>query len=196
MLRTIDSKTRPIVGVWLRQQETLPHGRGSLSAGMVNQGGIDRHGTRLIHAIALALTLIVATTTTGCVTESPNRSRVLDHIAPSPTPPPEIEQLLRPLIAYRAAEQHYPQQLMQLVEAGLIPAGKLTVASDVAYSAAGLGVLHNGKRVLLVDSEIRVPNHAWCILETRSRTGSVLTLELIGMGQLQRAANAASTSGA
>ena len=148
-----------------------------------------------------AVRLLVALSAIGvigaCVAERSPRSpgghaasEFLDATGAPAVPPPQIEMLAGKLMIYRAHAGRLPATLHDLIDAGQLEQTDYDALTGCAYSPRGLGVLPDAKLIILVDSAIRVPNRAWCVLggPPDDDPTEVLELTLVPMGQLQAAA--------
>lgn len=151
-----------------------------------------RHFIQLILLTAACGALL-----TGCVSDEPKaephtfgyeRDMLPTHVAPA-----EMDTLTGMLIRYRAEYGQLPAQLSDLAEADLMTAEQIAALPDYGYSARGLGVLADGSLIVLVDSRIRVPNQAWCIVQKPSKPSepAVLETSMVPMAQLRASARAA-----
>jgi hypothetical protein len=145
-------------------------------------------------ASAVILLLILCI---GCVQEGGRLPPVVvssaqpPQAAPPPAPP-QLETLAGQLMNYRVRYGNLPNDLRSLVDAKLMTQAEYEALPDYAYSPLGLGVLRDKRLLLVVDSAIRTPNRAWCIVRepSDSRTSVVYQTILVPMSQLDAAANA------
>jgi len=150
------------------------------------------------YIIASSIIIIVAAALlAGCVTDKPTpepHTFGYDRaMLPNYTAPAEMEALTGVLIRYRAVSGRLPETLDDLADTGLMSADEVAALPEYGYSAWGMGVLADGSLIVLVDSQIRVPNQAWCIVlkPTKTAEPTVLMTQMVPMSQLRVAARAA-----
>ncbi len=123
---------------------------------------------------------------------APPASAVLDG-------PAELHEISGYLLSFRARYRVLPSELQQLTTSGAFLTSESMVSSlnemdldGFAYAPGGLGVLPDGRVVQLVDSQIRVPDHAWCIVreKTEQPRTAAMAVELIPLAALDAAAAA------
>lgn len=151
---------------------------------------IDRNKTYARCSVVAFILLFVMVVLTGCVADQQG-GQVALPTTPEPTDAPqEMQTVADALMAYYAAHRSYPQELAQLRDANLISQQAFEAMPAYAYAGGGLGVLYDGRRVLLVDAVIRVPNRAWCIVIEPAGDGraAVVQTALVSMAQLDAAA--------
>lgn len=104
--------------------------------------------------------------------------------------PTDLHDISGYLLRYRVTHRRMPETLTHLRTAEIMPAEGYPGLADYAYQPNGLGVLPDGRAVILVDTEVRVEDHAWCILAEPSGTPrtAALSVTLVPMSQLQAAA--------
>jgi hypothetical protein len=153
---------------------------------------MPRHFIKLIVPLLACGALL-----TGCVSDKPKAEPQTfgyeRDMLPKSVAPAEMDALTGVLIRYRAEYGQLPAQLGDLAEAELMTAEQIAALPEYGYSARGLGVLADGSLIVLVDSRIRVPNQAWCIVQKPSKPGepAVLETSMVPMAQLRASARAA-----
>ena len=148
---------------------------------------------RLANSGIALLVMLAMLAGVGCTTTRQER-KVVAPTTPEPAAAPsEMQAVADALLAYYAAHGSDPAQLVELRDAELISQADYEALPAYAYAGGGLGVLHDGSRVLLVDAVIRVPNRAWCIVSKPAKTGRAAVVEtvLVSMAQLDAAAKQA-----
>lgn len=152
---------------------------------------------RIVDCLRQLVCLTAVVMLVACVTEKPPREPETfgyqREMLPKHTAPAEMDDLVGKLILYRATQGRLPMKLSELVDADLTTADALAALPEYGYSGQGLGYLQDGRLVLLVDSDIRVPNQAWCIVQKATKPGEPPALEtsLVSMAQLRAAARSA-----
>lgn len=154
-------------------------------------------------AVFLALLLFLV----GCVSTSERSTTEVTAVGSAPSdaepgstpestpdaqPPSQINTLAGHLMTYHARQGRLPPSLDALGEEAIMPQAEHAALPDYAYHPGGLGVLPDGRRVLLVDAAIRVPGYVWCIVQQPEddRAGSRIEVTLVPIAQLEAAAEA------
>lgn len=140
----------------------------------------------------LALGVALATVGTGCAAGAHARTaESAGTDAAQLHPPAAMEHLVGALMRYRAAHGRLPGELDALVEAGMLSAEAGDALAGCAYAPAGLAMLPDGRRLLLVDAYVRQGEHAWCVVDrptAAADTAAQMELVLVPMDALRRAA--------
>ncbi|MFK7790905.1 MAG: hypothetical protein AB8C95_15615 [Phycisphaeraceae bacterium] len=130
----------------------------------------------------------------ACVSET---QRVEDPIPRTNNPlpqevlrvPQQLQDVSGDLLRYHAKHQVLPATLEQLVEKGFISPEQYADLPDYVYHPQGLGVLNDGRMVILVDAKVRIEGHAWCIV--RAANGGPRTIQFnvtpIALNELEAA---------
>lgn len=148
-----------------------------------------------LRSVVSCVVLALAGFSAGCESQTTT-------VAGTPTPgerisprvaveaPTDLHDISGYLLRYRVTHQALPPALSDLRAQGVMPAEGYPGLGDYAYRATGLGTLADGRRVILVDTAIRVEGHAWCILAEPARNPRTATLavSLVSMADLQAAA--------
>lgn len=134
---------------------------------------------------------------TACVSES---QRVTD---PDPQPrehkvipqqvlrvPQEMQDLSGDLLRFHAKHKALPTALKELVEQRIMPLERFAELPDYLYSPSDQYVLRDGRTVILVDSEVRIEGHAWCIVREPIKQPWTIQLNVtpIALSELEAAA--------
>ena len=156
----------------------------------------------LLKVITLIGCSLIFLLITACVSDSEQNVEPLEkrierakaqyerHTAKS-VAPPHIDQLLDQLMKFQAEVGRMPASLTELAEHLSIPDDQREMLMAYAYSPRGLGVLKDGRLILLVDSQITPPDQAWCIIQNAAVYNGPVFIEadLITMDALKDAAN-------
>lgn len=103
----------------------------------------------------------------GCVSES---QKVVPTVNENGLPvevlrvPQQMQDLSGELLRYHAKFRALPEALEMLLEEKFISAERYASLPDYLYSPTDKYKLRDGRVVILVDSEVRVEGHAWCIV--------------------------------
>ncbi|MBX2851264.1 MAG: hypothetical protein KTR15_05920 [Phycisphaeraceae bacterium] len=146
-----------------------------------------RRTVRLLTASLLLLVLV------GCVTESRKLGSATDENGlPQEVlrVPQQMQDLSGDLLRYHAKHRVLPSTLELLVKEQFMSAERYSALPDYLYSPSGTYKLRDGRMVILVDSEIRVERHAWCIVrEPNSQPRSIqLNVTPVALTELEAAA--------
>jgi hypothetical protein len=151
-----------------------------------------------MHKTFLPLVLICCLLT-ACVTETskvnePVRGRDGEGLPPQVLQvPQQMQDLAGELLRYHAKYNKLPTTLEVLLEERMLTAQQFADLPDYAYHPLGLGELRDGRVVVLVDSEIRIEGHAWCIV--REPSGAPRSIQMnvtpIALSELEAAARRA-----
>jgi len=113
---------------------------------------------------------LVLLASAGCVTET---SRVDDPPQPRDEAglpvevlriPQQLQDVSGDLLRYHARHRTLPPTLETLVEEELMSPDAFEALPDYLYSPTDRYTLRDGRIVILVDSEVRIEGHAWCIV--------------------------------
>jgi hypothetical protein len=147
-----------------------------------------RHAMRFVTASFVALALV------GCVTE--NRTVGPTEVNENGLPqevlrvPQQMQDLSGDLLRYHAKHRMLPTTLEVLLEEKFISPERYAALPNYLYSPTDTYTLRDGRTVILVDSEVRVENHAWCIV--REPDGQPRSIQLnvtpIALAELEAAA--------
>jgi hypothetical protein len=149
------------------------------------------HMSLRLFALCLMLGLL-----TACVTES---RRVDEPAQPRDGQglpqqvlrvPQQMQDLSGDLLRYHAKYKSLPETIDVLVDTRIMSMQRFAELPDYAYHPQGLGTLRDGRQVILVDAEVRIEGHAWCIV--REPTNQPRTIQLnvtpIALTELEAAA--------
>lgn len=104
--------------------------------------------------------------------------------------PQQLQDVSGELLRYHAKHQTLPDTLNRLVEERFITPDAFAALPDYAYHPQGMGVLSDGRTVILVDAKVRIEGHAWCIV--RAAGGPPRTMQFnvspIALTELEAAA--------
>ena len=107
--------------------------------------------------------------------------------------PQQMQDLSGELLRYHAKYHELPATLEVLMDQEFITPQQYADLPDYAYHPLGLGTLRDGRTVILVDSQIRIEGHVWCIV--REPSGAPRSIQLnvtpIALGELEAAAKRA-----
>lgn len=133
---------------------------------------------------------------TGCVTESQKAVPTAQPNDEKGLPvevlrvPQQMQDLSGDLLRYHAKFRALPEALEMLLEEKFMTAERYASLPDYLYSPKDKYKLRDGRVVILVDSEIRVEGHAWCIV--REPDGQPQSIQLnvtpISLTELEAAA--------
>ena len=133
----------------------------------------------------------------GCVTET---SKVDQPVQPRDANgglpqqvlrvPQQMQDLSGELLRYHAKHRILPATIETLVEERILSPQDYADLPDYAYHPKGLGKLRDGRTIILVDSEIRIEGHAWCIVREPSGAPQSILLNVtpIALSELEAAA--------
>lgn len=129
---------------------------------------IDRHDSaRFALGGLLGLVLLAST---GCVSET---SRVDDPPQPRNEAglpvevlriPQQLQDVSGDLLRYHARHRTLPPTLESLLDEKIMSPEDFAALPDYLYSPNDRYTLRDGRVVILVDSEVRIEGHAWCIV--------------------------------
>lgn len=89
------------------------------------------------------------------------------------TAPRALHALAGHLLRYRAEHHRLPPTLAAL------PAEAVERLEAYAYHPAGLGMLPGDRRLVLVDSAVRIEDHLWCVVEPAASPGGARELRVM-----------------
>ncbi len=146
----------------------------------------------------LSLLCLLLCLLTGCVTET-RKADAAQGRGPNGLPqqvlrvPQLMQDVSGDLLRYHAQYRALPAELEVLVAERIMPAERFAELPDYAYHPDGLGTLRDGRVVILVDAEIRIEGHAWCIVrEPNDRPRTIqLNVTPIALSELEAAARRA-----
>ena len=145
-----------------------------------------------LHVGAVVMWTLAGLPLTGCALGEHAHS---DHpVAGTKSQPPMLmDHLTASLMTYRAMYAQLPPTLHDLVELEMLSARAYEIMPRYAYFPAGLGVLDDGRRILLADAYVRPGDQAWCIVEGGVSSSPSAQLELVALSldDLRRAADLA-----
>ena len=107
----------------------------------------------------------------GCVTET---RRVDPEVQPRDQNglpvevlriPQQMQDVAGDLLRYHSGSNALPPTLSALVEEGVMTQERYAELPDYLYSPSDRYTLRDGRVVVLVDSEVRIEGHAWCIVK-------------------------------
>lgn len=109
----------------------------------------------------------------GCVSETRRVDPSMQKLARSddglPTEvlriPQEMQDLAGDLLRYHSRYRMLPTSLDELVEEKIVTPDRFAKLPSYLYSPTERYTLRDGRVVILVDSEIRIEGHAWCIVK-------------------------------
>jgi hypothetical protein len=151
------------------------------------------NGSRLVIALVVLLGFLLA----GCG----EQQRITKADTQKPPWPEEgapdaLHALAEDLLAYQAALKRMPNDLVVLDRSGLISGGPYA-DKGYAYHPTGIGVLKDGWRVMVADSQLRQPDRLWCVVRPPVRISGLpgLRVAQIPMDELRAAAATAGGGG-
>lgn len=129
---------------------------------------------------------------TGCITENARSGEAVVSPWPEEGAPDELRALAEDLAACQATAGRMPDSLTVLDRSGVATGGPYA-SHGYAYHPAGIGILHDGWRVVAADDRIRSAKRVWCVVRPPVRvSGSpVMRVVLVPMIELREAAAAA-----
>ncbi len=127
----------------------------------------------------------------GCASE--REKGPMDPLWPEKGAPDILMALADDLVAYQSAVGRFPDTLATLDVSGMRTGGPYA-SHAFAYHPAGIGVLKEGWRVMVVDDRMRTENKVWCVVRPPVRLSSAPAMRVVQvpMGELRAAAAAAS----
>lgn len=104
--------------------------------------------------------------------------------------PQMMQDVSGDLLRYHARHNILPASLETLMEEKIMTPQRFAELPEYAYHPRGLGEMRDGRVVVLVDSEVRIEGHAWCIV--REPSGAPRSIQLnvtpIALSELEAAA--------
>ena len=134
------------------------------------------------HLPRLALLALALAVSVGCVSET---RKVNPAIEPTESPdviqevmrvPQQMQDVSGSLLRYHAKYRTLPPNLETLVDERIMSAEQYAALPDYLYSPTDQYKLSDGRVVILVDSEVRIEQHAWCIV--REPSGQPRSIQL------------------
>ena len=108
--------------------------------------------------------------------------------------PDALHALAEDLLAYQAALKRMPNDLVLLDRSGLISGGPYA-DKGYAYHPTGIGVLKDGWRVMIADSQLRQPDRLWCVVRPPVRVAGLPGLRVVQVPMDELRAAAATAGG-
>lgn len=149
--------------------------------------------------IACPLLILTCCLSSGCISET--------STVDPPTPirdnkglpqqvlavPQELQDICGQLLRHHAKYQSLPDSIGDLQEQLTCGTGQTSALGDYAYHPKGLGLLRDGRVVLLADSTIRIEGHLWCIVRDPNDSPRSMQLNVtpIAITELEAAAKRA-----
>ena len=102
--------------------------------------------------------------------------------------PQQMQEVSGDLLRYHALNQSLPPALETLVEQQVMSNERYEALPDYLYAPGGLCKLRDGRVVVLVDAEVRIEGHAWCIVREPTALRSILlNVTPIALSELEAA---------
>ncbi|MFN3167814.1 MAG: hypothetical protein ACE37H_12195 [Phycisphaeraceae bacterium] len=148
----------------------------------------------MLFPIVLACGLLAACVTETKRVDQPSQGRDREGLPQEVLRvPQQMQDLAGELLRYHAGHNTLPATLEVLLDERLLSPQQFADLPDYAYHPLGLGQLRDGRAVILVDSEVRIEGHAWCIV--REPSGAPRSIQLnvtpIALSELEAAARQA-----
>ena len=121
------------------------------------------------------LGVVSAGTLSGCTTTPATAVKPVEVVCP-----PRVQDLANALARYRARRGVWPPALRDLVFADLLEGVMPRELDRYGYAGGPLGVLPDGRRVMLVDDVRQADDTLWCVVESK-RTGGMPTIEVVAV---------------
>ena len=124
------------------------------------------------HLICLSVACLFVINLLGCVTETQRGDSAIQKRSQSDGLPLEVlripqqmQDLSGDLLRYHSRYRMLPVSLEKLVEEKIVTPDRFTALPSYLYSPTDRYTLRDGRIVILVDSEVRIEGHAWCIVK-------------------------------
>lgn len=116
--------------------------------------------TRMVCGVLAAA--VLSATLGGCTTTTPaSPARPAEAVCP-----PRVQILADALARYRAQRGAWPPALRDLVFADLLDAVMPSELDRYGYAGRPLGVLPDGRQLMLVDGVRQADGSLWCVVES------------------------------
>ena len=148
------------------------------------------------HAMRCFAASFVLIALSGCVTETQKVVQTAQATDDKGLPvevlrvPQQMQDLSGDLLRYHAKHRALPATLEMLLEEKFMTPEQYAALPDYLYSPTDQYKLRDGRVVILVDSDVRVEGHAWCIV--REPDGQPRSIQLnvtpISLTELEAAA--------
>eukprot|EP00752_Nemacystus_decipiens_P014029 g12465.t1 len=104
--------------------------------------------------------------------------------------PQQMQDVAGDLLRYHSRFQALPPTLKALVQEGVMTQERFDELPSYLYSPSDRYTLRDGRVVILVDSEVRIEGHAWCIVKEQASQPLIIQLNVtpIPMSELDAAA--------
>ena len=158
--------------------------------------------SNIVKKLTIVLILALVAGASGCVTESKPADKQLtvknaDGVPPQVLRvPQQLQDLSGLLLRYHAKRKVLPTTLMALMDEQLISADEYVALPDYAYHPNGLGRLGAGRVVILVDTEVHIEDHVWCIVREPDSQRHTIQFNVmpVSLDELEAAASSTSSS--
>lgn len=102
-----------------------------------------------------------------------------------------MQELAGDLLRYHSRYRSLPTSLNRLVEERVITAERFAAMPEYFYSPTDRYALRDGRVVVLIDSQVRIEGHAWCIVKEPSAKPNIMQLNVtpIALAELERASH-------
>ena len=135
----------------------------------------------------------------GCVTETRRVDPELQPRDQNGVPaevlriPQQMQDVAGDLLRYHSRFNALPPTLSALVEGGVMTQERFAGLPDYLYSPTDRYTLRDGRVVILVDSEVRIERHAWCIVKEPTSQPRLIQLNVtpIPLSELDASARTA-----
>jgi len=101
-----------------------------------------------------------------------------------------MQELSGDLLRYQARNQALPPTLKTLVDDKIMSAESFAELPDYMYEPSSKYTLRDGRVVIVVDSEVRIEGHVWCIVREAAAAPRSMQLNVtpIALSELDYAA--------
>ena len=145
----------------------------------------------------LSAVCLLAFALLGCVTESQKVDPAMDKLSKRdglPTEvlriPQQMQDLAGDLLRYHSRVGVLPVSLNKLVHEKILTPDRFAALPDYLYSPTDRYTLRDGRVVILVDAEVRIEGHAWCIVKEPDNNPKTIQLNVtpVALAELDFAA--------
>lgn len=127
----------------------------------------------------------------GCVSETRRVEQLpSDKVNEVLRVPQQMQDISGDLLRYHAEHRILPAALEVLMEEQIVTPERFEQLPDYLYHPRGLAELRDGRVVVLVDSEVRIEGHAWCIVREPSGAPRTIQLNVTPIALSELSANA------
>jgi hypothetical protein len=138
--------------------------------------------TRMFPICAICLVVFMLI---GCVTETKRVDPAKQNMSQSEGLPLEVlripqqmQDLAGDLLRYHSRYRTLPVSLDKLVEEKIVTPERFAELPNYLYSPTDRYKLRDGRIVILVDSEVRIEGHAWCIVKELDANPNAIQLNV------------------